>query len=234
MTNPAYELAAIFEGWKYGGGVSLRVARGNFAKQRGMSESEVIASGMAAIVEIRQRLEAISAMGVDTGGFRASLPSWQQDFTNAAVSNPRDAEATGAAKYPTSIERLNSIKGLGAFLDLQAVSYRPRPEYIAKIDAAIADAEAFVKDADLQDEFRHYLLALLARIRTALKNGHLSEYRAAVHEFVGATVSAENMAPAESKPGWRNIRETVLIPVLDGTAANLLSAGIVSVAGLIG
>ncbi|MFD6140558.1 hypothetical protein [Promicromonospora sp. NPDC060271] len=235
MANPAFELAKILEGWKLEEKASPTSARLSYARSINAQQPEVVGSGMAHLVDLRSRISDLRARGTDVEPFEWALPRWQAAFISAAGDIRTSALSPDERRdYPISIERLNGLKGFGIVLDAHAAGLQPRPEFVARIDAAINEAQAFVRDADISEEHRHYLLALLARIRSAMYEGRPAQMREAVNEFVGATVVAESTAEEGQKKGWANVRNNLLHPAIAGAAGNLLTQGIGVVAGFIG
>lgn len=232
MVNPAFGLAKIFEGWRLKAKVGPAQARAHYAEEIGVREPEVVRLGMGHLVDIGSRISDLKARGLDVSPFEWGLPHWQAAFV-AAASAANNAPAT-PTRYPISDDRLYALKSFGLFLDAHAAGLQPRPEFVAGIEEAIDEAWEFVGNADIAEETRHYLLALLARIRSAVREGRPFEMREAVNEFVGATVVAESTLDPEQRKGWAEIRKTLLTPVLAGAGGNLLSQGVGVVAGLIG
>jgi hypothetical protein len=235
MVNPAVELAKIFEGWKTDAQVGPVGARTNYARSLGVAQVEVVNRGMAHVVDLVSRARDLKAGGTDVEPFEWALPRWQAAFI-AAAADERAAPLSDAerANFPISIERLNVLKSFGIVLDMHAAALQPRPEFVAGIEAAVDDAEEFVRAAEISEELRHYLLGLLERIRAALREGRPTSMREAVAEFVGATVLVENTVDEEQRSGWAQIRKNLLTPVIAGAGGNLLSQGIGVVVGFIG
>lgn len=232
MVNPAFELAKIFEGWKLDPKPNPVGARRNYAKQIGLRESEVLRLGMSHLVDIASRISDLKARGIDVSPFEYGIRFWQDAFMTAATAT--SSSPASGADFPITEERLNGLKSFGLVLDAHAAGLQPRPEFVARIEQAIDQAQEFVRSADISEELQHYLLGLLARIRAAMHEGRPSQMREAVNEFVGATLVAEETAEEGKRKGWADMRNNLLQSAIAGAAGNLLSQGIGVVAGFIG
>lgn len=236
MKNPAYALAEIFEGWVYGGDggdANLPLARRRYAQEREVTEYEVVLRGMECLVEIDERIEELQAAGIDVSFAVYGISRWQAAFLTAAQT--QNGQRANNPTSPIPADHFMHLKAFASLIEANAAGLTPRPEFVASIEAAITAAEEFVREVEVTEENRHYLLACLARIRAALYAGRPAEMRAAVNEFVGATVAQEQQATDASEQGkWADVRSNILRPVLTGAAGGVLTQGFTAVVGLIG
>jgi hypothetical protein len=231
MSNPARELARILDGWGYGKGKSPQQARKEYAQSRGMAEDAVARRALGSLVEIESVLADLTALGDDVGMFTETLPHWQSGLLNAATRS----QSAQAGQTATAIGKghLDLLKALSTLIESKGAALRPSPATVADIEAAIAGAEEFVCAVDILEETRHYLLGLLARIRSAVRDGRPTELRSAVNEYVGATTAVERANPGEAGR-WAKAREGILQPILNNAVGGVLTQGVVRMIGLIG
>ncbi|MCK0117000.1 hypothetical protein MWU57_08120 [Isoptericola sp. S6320L] len=232
--NPAYHLAEILKNLEYGNGKGAVQVRREYAKQRGMSEDALIRLAMQYLLEVEERIGEVEALNLGAAPYRSALPKWQTGITHGFTTNANSS----VPKQPRPViseDQYALLLAFGNLLESRGAALMPAPAVVDSVAAAIDEAVEFVKSIDdVSEETRHYLLALLERIRSALRSGHAGDFRSAVHEFAGATVMAEETAPAETKSRWQKLRETVLRPVLTNAGGGVLSQGVINAVGLIG
>jgi hypothetical protein len=234
MANPAFELAEILEAWRPGKSGGPKGAREDYAHVLRTEPHAVVSLGMAHIVDLGYRISDLKTRGFNVETSEWALPRWQAAFVAAAHDNRTTILDHERHDYPMSPDALNGLKTFGMVLETHAAALQPRPEFAARIEEAVEQAEEFVDSADVTEELRHYLLGLLARVRAAMHEGRPSQMREAMNEFVGATVVVENTVEESQRKGWADVRNNLLQPALAGAVGNLLSQGIGVVAGFIG
>lgn len=99
---------------------------------------------------------------------------------------------------------LRLLRSLAITTDVAGGSVQLGPESIEKVEAAITDAEDFIKGAEeIRDSLRLHLLGLLAAIREAVENGRADQAGPLVAEFIGTTSLTAEVVPEPHRSAWR-------------------------------
>ncbi len=221
MTNPAFELHALYASW-----------RGRVTNPGAHSMASILVPEGQGIVEIRRAyallssidgvLRRLSAEGKNVNVFRKQLDGW------ARV--PLSLETGwGTAISPDHVigeTVLEQIESFAAYLEGKVLMLGDAHDQ--NLRDLIDRADGLLTHEGLDPALQFYIRRLISEIRFALDDddaGKAFDFSEAVQRLWVAFNAAAEKAPAEDKPKWRALVEQIFVGVVSGgsvEAANIV------------
>lgn len=205
MSNPALELAAIFENWEVPGGSSVENARGyDPADPLAFWHNHLHATELLASIEAE--LRAMEASGDDVTVYTNYLSHWYAGlFSYENGWRPGLSNGARAISEPA----LGMLRGLGLLLGKVGMSSvrspTQRTTLLSCIEGAIALLETELDEWDRSE--KEYLFRLLEAARRALRETTVLgdiDLRSLINELIGAlTGIALDIRASEGKDSSR-------------------------------
>lgn len=187
MSNPALELAELFEAWQIPRGSTAEASR-KAAKPVGMTFWRQHSLAVEYLIQIEAELRAMQAAGDDVEDYVDYLRSWYEGVF-AYRTGFRPGIPDGALAVP--VDSYKMLKGLGLLLGkigMRSVgSPTQRQSLLACIESAVGLIEDELVDWDRSE--KEYLFRVLEAARALLKENAVlgeADLRSMINELIGA------------------------------------------------